>query len=120
MALKILSFTNSVTKELICQLVRLLGNKIIKTGYEMNIRLRRAIGITTTITFIIVYVVFASIAGNLFLDKPIWIKIPFFAVAGIIWIFPLKPLYMWMKPKPGELPEEEKPPTASIIKRGKK
>jgi len=28
-----------------------------------------------------------------------WLQIPIYVVAGIIWIFPIRPLLRWMEPK---------------------
>ncbi|WP_240008035.1 DUF2842 domain-containing protein [Pseudaquidulcibacter saccharophilus] len=86
----------------------------------MDIRYRRAIGLITTLSFIIIYVIFATVLGSFILNKPIWIKVPFFLVIGLVWVFPLRPLYMWMSPKPHEMPKGEKPPAASTLKRSRK
>jgi predicted membrane channel-forming protein YqfA (hemolysin III family) len=86
----------------------------------MDIKYRRAIGLVTTLVFIVVYVVFATILGSFILNKQIWVKIPFFIIIGTIWVIPLRPLYMWMSPKEHELPKGEKPPLASALKRNRK
>ena len=83
----------------------------------MNLKTRRGIGMIITILAIIIYIIFISIIGNFFVSQPLYIRLPFFAIAGIIWIFPLKPVYMWMRAKEGELPKGEKPPKVSEIKR---
>lgn len=86
----------------------------------MDIRYRRAIGLFITLAFIIFYVIFATILGGYFLNKPAWIKIPLFVIMGIIWVVPLRPVYMWMSPKADEMPKGEQPPMASSLKRKRK
>jgi uncharacterized membrane protein len=78
---------------------------------------RRAVGMFATLVVILVYSFFAVSVGGLFADKPIWAKMTFFAIAGIAWVFPLYPVYKWMR---GLSPEEaaaEKPPLASAIRK---
>ncbi len=76
---------------------------------------RRAIGMTTTLVVLVVYSFFAVSVGGLFADKPTWIQMTFFAVAGMTWVIPLYPVYKWMR---GLSPEEaaaEKPPQAAAL-----
>jgi membrane protein implicated in regulation of membrane protease activity len=83
----------------------------------MKARDRRAIGLLATGIFLSVYIFFAASIGGAFATKHWAIQIAFFAVAGFIWVLPLRPVFMWMrKPDDGELPPE-KPPTTSIVKR---
>jgi len=35
--------------------------------------------------------------GGLITGKPWWVQTPFYLVAGIVWIFPLRPLLRWME-----------------------
>jgi hypothetical protein len=35
--------------------------------------------------------------GGLLAGKPWWVQTPFYLVAGIVWIFPLRPLLRWME-----------------------
>jgi hypothetical protein len=35
--------------------------------------------------------------GALIVTAPWWAQTPFYLVAGIVWIFPLKPLLRWME-----------------------
>lgn len=85
----------------------------------MDVKTRRGIGMIITVFTIILYIILISIVGNFFVTQPLYIRLPFFAIAGIIWIFPLKPVYMWMRAKEGELPKGEQPPKVSEIKRHK-
>ncbi len=78
---------------------------------------RRAIGMTATLVVLIVYSFFAVSVGGLFADKPIFVKMGYFAIAGMAWVIPLYPVYKWMR---GLSPEEEaaeKPPQAAALKK---
>lgn len=35
--------------------------------------------------------------GELLAGKPWWVQTPFYLGAGIVWIFPLRPLLRWME-----------------------
>ncbi len=76
----------------------------------MKLRNRRMIGLLITISFLIFYAALIAGIGNAFLGRSIWVRITFFAIAGIVWIIPLKPLYNWMRAKPGEMPPIEDTP----------
>jgi uncharacterized membrane protein len=78
---------------------------------------RRAIGMTATLVVMCVYSFFAVSVGGLFAEKPVWIQMSYFAIAGMAWVIPLYPVYKWMR---GLSPEEaaaEKPPQAAALKR---
>lgn len=78
---------------------------------------RRAIGMTATLVVLVVYSFFAVSVGGLFADKPVWIQLAYFALAGMAWVIPLYPVYKWMR---GLSPEEaaaEKPPQAAAIRK---
>jgi membrane protein implicated in regulation of membrane protease activity len=79
---------------------------------------RRALGIAATGVFLTVYIFIAGAIGGLFATKPVWAQITFFAVAGLIWVLPLYPLFKWMRvPDDHELPPEA-PPDVSKVRRG--
>ncbi|MEK7661589.1 MAG: DUF2842 domain-containing protein [Pseudomonadota bacterium] len=78
---------------------------------------RRAIALISTCIFMLFYVFFALATGNLFENKPSLVKFLFFAIAGIIWVFPLYPLFKWMRVRPGEIEEKETAPLVSRVKK---
>jgi len=64
----------------------------------MNIRARKAIGCAGLLAYMGLYAVLAATLGAYLLPiLPFWAELIFYAVAGIIWIFPMKPLFDWMK-----------------------
>jgi membrane protein implicated in regulation of membrane protease activity len=63
----------------------------------MNMRTRKAIGCFGLLTYLGVYAVLAATLGSALTSLiPTWMQLVYYAIAGIIWIFPLKPLFGWM------------------------
>jgi hypothetical protein len=63
----------------------------------MNMRTRKALGCFVLLGYLAVYALIAATAGAYLLPLlPVWAELIFYAVAGVIWIFPLKPLFGWM------------------------
>lgn len=64
----------------------------------MDIRTRKAIGCAGLLAYMGLYAVLAATLGAYLMPMlPFWAEMVFFAVAGIVWIFPLKPMFNWMK-----------------------
>lgn len=63
----------------------------------MDIRTRKAVGCAVLLAYLSAY---AAIAAGIGVELapllPTWAELIYYAVAGIIWIFPLKPLFGWM------------------------
>ena len=66
----------------------------------MKAAARRAIVYVALLIAIPVYAFFAVSIGSAFAEKPWWQGIAFFAVAGVIWVFPFYPLFKWMRAAP--------------------
>lgn len=63
----------------------------------MDMRTRKAVGCFVLLAYLGVYAILAASLGVALAPLiPSWAEIIFYAVAGIIWIFPLKPLFAWM------------------------
>lgn len=63
----------------------------------MEMRTRKALGCFVLLTYIAVYAVLAASLGvGLAPLIPTWAQLIYYAFAGIVWIFPLKPLFGWM------------------------
>lgn len=63
----------------------------------MNMRARKALGCALLLAYIGLYAVLAASLGVALVPLiPVWAQLIFYAIAGIIWIFPLKPLFAWM------------------------
>jgi len=64
----------------------------------MDIRTRKAIGCAGLLAYMGLYAVLAATLGAYLMPMlPFWAEMVFFSVAGIVWIFPLKPMFNWMK-----------------------
>jgi len=63
----------------------------------MNMRTRKAIGCFALLAYLGVYAGLAAALGAYLLPVlPNWAELAFYAIAGVIWILPLKPLFAWM------------------------
>ncbi len=63
----------------------------------MDMRTRKALGCVVLLTYIAIYALLAASLGVALVPViPTWAQLLFYAIAGIIWIFPLKPLFAWM------------------------
>ncbi|MCX7358146.1 MAG: DUF2842 domain-containing protein [Alphaproteobacteria bacterium] len=63
----------------------------------MEMRTRKALGCFVLLAYIAVYAILAASLGVALAPLiPTWAQLIFYAIAGIIWIFPLKPLFAWM------------------------
>lgn len=67
----------------------------------MKIRTRKALGCFSLLAYIAIYTVLAASLGVALVALiPTWAQLIFYAVAGIVWIFPLKPLFAWINRGP--------------------
>ncbi|MGE0045043.1 MAG: DUF2842 domain-containing protein [Hyphomonadaceae bacterium] len=63
----------------------------------MPARLRKLLGVLALFAYMALYIALvAVIADHYVMSAPWWAQIPFFLIAGIIWVTPLKPLFTWM------------------------
>lgn len=63
----------------------------------MDIRTRKAAGCAVLLVYLAAYALIAAGLGVALAPLlPTWAELIYYAVAGIIWIFPLKPLFGWM------------------------
>ncbi len=64
----------------------------------MHNRTRKAVGCAGLLAYMAIYAIAAATLGAYLLPiLPFWAELIFFALAGIVWIFPLKPLFGWMR-----------------------
>lgn len=63
----------------------------------MNMRTRKAIGCAGLLAYLAVYAALAASLGAALLPiAPPWVELAYYAVAGVVWVIPLKPLFDWM------------------------
>jgi hypothetical protein len=63
----------------------------------MDIRSRKALGCFALLAYLVVYALLAASLGvALVPHAPVWAQLLYYAVAGVVWVFPLKPLFAWM------------------------
>jgi hypothetical protein len=64
----------------------------------MNASTRKALGAAAIIAFLVVYIGGAAAIGEQLHAWP-WAAMAFYAIAGVLWVAPLRPLFAWMHPK---------------------
>ncbi|MEZ5960659.1 MAG: DUF2842 domain-containing protein [Hyphomonadaceae bacterium] len=63
----------------------------------MDVRARKAVGCVVLLAYIAIYALIAASLGVALMPVlPVWAQLIYYAVAGIVWIFPLKPLFAWI------------------------
>ncbi len=63
-------------------------------------RTRKALGCAMLLAYLGLYAAAAGTLGALLApDLPAWGQVTYFAIAGIAWVAPLKPLFAWMNAK---------------------
>jgi hypothetical protein len=63
----------------------------------MNARTRKAVGCLALLAYMSTYALLAASLGVMLAPQlPAWGELAYYAVAGVIWILPLKPLFGWM------------------------
>lgn len=63
----------------------------------MQARARKAIGCFVLLAYLALYAGAAAALGAVLLPiLPGWAELIYFVVAGVVWVFPLKPLFGWM------------------------
>ena len=68
-----------------------------RVGIDMNVRTRKAVGCFAFLAYLTIYALLAASLGvALFPLIPTWAQLIYYAIAGIIWIFPLKPFFGWI------------------------
>lgn len=66
---------------------------------------RKPIAMLMMLAYLVLYVVaIGSLSGPVG-TLPVWVQMPFYILAGVLWILPLKPLFAWMNAV--EPPEED-------------
>lgn len=63
----------------------------------MDVRTRKALGCLVILGYMALYVLLAASLGVALAPiLPVWAQLIYYAIAGIVWIFPLKPLFGWI------------------------
>ena len=68
-----------------------------RAGTNMDTRARKAIGCFGLLAYLTLYALAAASVGVMLAPElPTWAELIYYAIAGIVWIFPLRPLFRWM------------------------
>lgn len=64
----------------------------------MKMRTRKAVGCFVLLAYLTVYALLAASLGVALVPiLPVWAQLMFYLVAGLVWVFPLKPMMNWMR-----------------------
>ena len=58
---------------------------------------RQGAGMALILAWMILWCVLVASVGGRITGAPWWAQTPYYLVAGIVWIFPLRPLLRWME-----------------------
>lgn len=58
--------------------------------------LRKPIAILALFVILGVWIWLAAIIGSMLVGEPRWMQFVFYVVAGIGWVIPLRPIFIWM------------------------
>lgn len=67
--------------------------------------MRKPIAVIVMLAFLTFWIWAAGTLGTHLTGLPRWVQLVFYVVAGIGWIIPLRPLFLWMNAN--QPPEEE-------------
>ncbi len=64
----------------------------------MGSRARKALGCAALLAYLALYTAAAAAIGvALAPSLPAWALLVYFAIAGLVWVIPLKPMFRWMR-----------------------
>ncbi|MEM9739311.1 MAG: DUF2842 domain-containing protein [Pseudomonadota bacterium] len=66
----------------------------------MNSSVRKPIAVLALFVILTIWIVVATSIGSTITGAPGWLQLIFYAVAGIGWIFPMRPIFHWMNSAP--------------------
>ena len=58
--------------------------------------MRKAIAMLGVLIFLVLYAIAASTIGSWLSGANGFVQLLFYVIAGVVWVFPLKPLMDWM------------------------
>lgn len=69
--------------------------------------MRKAIGALAILAFMAMYIAVAAVVGDRVAREHWLVQVIFFPIAGLLWIFPLRPLLKWIhaRDEPSESPD---------------
>ena len=61
---------------------------------------RKPIAMLAMLVFLAAWIWGAASLGSAMIDAPQWLQLGFYLVAGLAWVLPLRPLFLWMNSGP--------------------
>lgn len=75
------------------------GSKQATGSYSMSPRIKKLLGLLIILPGLFAYIIVAITIADYVPNHKI-VQFIYFAIAGIAWVFPLKPLFIWMNSEP--------------------
>lgn len=63
----------------------------------MPVRTRKLLGTFVLIIWMTAYTFGCMLIGVHLLPDNYWVRLVFYPLAGILWVFPARPLFIWMR-----------------------
>ena len=63
----------------------------------MSPALRRALGALALLVYLPAYIALAATIAGALAGAPSWANLAYYAIAGLVWVVPLYPLFVWMR-----------------------
>ena len=79
----------------------------------MSLRARKLVGSVVLTVWLVVFALLAmATVAMLPARMPVWLEPVVYAILGVVWILPLKPLFIWMgRGRARDLPHRDGSPT---------
>ena len=58
--------------------------------------MRKVIAALAILAIIALWIFLIATIGSKMTGQPVWVQLPFYIIAGVAWIFPLRPIFAWM------------------------
>ncbi|MCH2456644.1 DUF2842 domain-containing protein [Henriciella marina] len=58
--------------------------------------MRKGLAAIAILAIIAIWIVLVGTIGSRITDWPFWAQLPFYVIAGIAWILPVRPVLRWM------------------------
>jgi hypothetical protein len=70
-----------------------------RSEHRLNCPMRKIIGSLILVIGLVIYIVVMATIGGMIALSPWYVQLPFYAIAGVAWALPLRPLLNWIHAK---------------------
>lgn len=58
--------------------------------------MRKVFAALAILAIIAIWIFIIGTLGSQITDQPLWVQLPFYVIAGVAWIVPIRPVLAWM------------------------